>query len=255
MTSSRGFTGTRFTASTGSQQNHRAELMEKFARRKRGERETKQTQEDRYDQLVKKKMEEVRAAAGKSTRYSVQLPGTNMGEGRELSKAAQDVIEKMAKEKAKKHAKKNMYKNIQIRARAFMGMQGGRINNKGKIFGPDGRYIAYVCTKTGKVKSRSGHTICFKYTDSTFCDYKISRFIQWQYDKKRMKNSLYAVNGFTTAGGGVYGSVKDGVHGGGNAGVYGSGGGWGNSGGNSGGGLWGNGGGWGDNGGTGGFWG
>lgn len=230
--------------------DRRNDLIENLQRKKRGERETVQTQEDRYNKMVEKKMKEIQEKVSKSVRNQVILPGTSPSEGtREISKAAQDVVEQMAKMKAEKYAKKNKFKGMKIRPRIFTGMQGGRIDSKGRIFGPDGRYIAFVCKKTGKVKGRNGHTICYRYTDSSFCDYKISRFIQWQYDKKRLKSTLYAVNGFTTAGGGVYGSLKTGVHGGGNAGagLWGAGGGWGDSGNNSGGSGWG--------GGSGGFWG
>lgn len=233
----RGFTGTRMGGSSlTSKETRRKEIVESLERKKRGERETTQTQEDRYGKMVEKKMQEIKEQLSKSVRTSVQLPGTSGAPKRELSKAAQDVVEQMAKMKAQKYAKKNKFQGMTFRPRIFTGMQGGRIDSKGRIYGPDGRYIAFVCKKSGKVKSRNGQTICHRYTDSSFCDYKIVRFIQWTYDKKRMKNSLYAVSGFTTAGGGVYGSVKSGVHGGGN----------------SGGGIWGDSGG---SGGTGGFWG
>lgn len=247
---SRGFTGGR------SLNAPKRSAADAFIRKAKGQGDDKMSQEARYDKLVNEKMEAVKAEAKKSTRYMVNLPGTSMGGEREISKSAQQVIDKLAKERAKKQAKKAMFKNMTIRARHFMGMQGGRIDKKGRIYGPDGRYIAYVCKKTGKVKNRMGGTVCYRYSDSTFCDYKIIRYIQWMYDKKRMKSTLYAVNGFTTAGGGVYGSVKDGVHGASDpgAGLWGTGGGWGDTGNSGGGGLWGpsdnSGGGWGNGGGS-----
>ncbi len=244
----RQFTGGRSNfSSLTSKESHRKDVIDGLLRKKRGEREVKQTQESRYNKMVEEKMAEIKAKVSKSTRVSVQLPGVAPGQERELSKSAQDVVEQMAKMQAQKHAKKNKFKHMVIRPRMFTGMQGGRIDNKGRIYGPDGRYIAFVCKKSGKVKGRNGNTICYRYADSSFCDYKISRFIQWSYDKKRMKNSIYAVNGFTTLGGGVYGSAKSGVHGGGQnagAGLWGAGGGWGNN--NAGGGVWGGGGGWGN---------
>lgn len=237
---SRGFTGSRTTGTS------KRSAKEMYIRKAKGEGDDKLSPEARYEKLMNEKMEEIKKKVNKSTSFSVQLPGTEKAAStRELSKAAQDVIDKLAKERAKKHAKKNMYKNMTIRARSFTGMQGGRIDKQGRIYGPDGKYIAYVCKKSGKVKNRWGNTIC-KYSDSGYCEFKIARFIAWAYDKKRLKSSIYAVKGFSTSGGGVYGSVKDGIHSNNTGGVWGnsgsSGGGsvWGSSD-NKGGGIWGNG--------------
>lgn len=240
---SRGFVGNR---GVGGSLKHSAKQM--FINKAKGRGEERMSQEDRYTKMMNEKLEEIKTATKKSSRFNVTLPGTEKTSNeREMSKAAQDVIDKLAKERAKKFAKKNQFRNMTIRARHFGGLQPGRIDKKGKIYGPDGRYIAFVCKKTGKVKNRWGNTIC-KYTDSTYCDFAIARFIAWTYDKKRLKATIYAVHGHSTAGGGVYGSVKDGVHGKSNGGsVWGapSGGGggsvWGPSDSGGGGGLWGNG--------------
>lgn len=228
---SRGFVGNR---STGTSKRSAKEM---FIDKAKGRGDDRMSQEDRYAKLMNEKLEQVKTAAKKSARYNVVLPGTEKGSNeRKISKAAQEVIDKLAKERAKKFAKKNQFRNMTIRSRSFGGIQGGRIDKKGKIYGPDGRYIAYVCKKTGKVKNRWGNTIC-KYSDSGYCDFRIARFVAWTYDKKRMKSSIYAVNGHSTLSGGVYGSAKDGIYGKGNA----AGGSiWGSSG-DGGGGLWGNG--------------
>jgi hypothetical protein len=236
---SRGFVGNRSTGKTPGRS-----AKELFMSRARGEDENKLSPEARYEKLMTEKLEDIRKKVKKSTAFAVNLPGTEKGTNeRTLSKAAQDVIEKLAKERARKHAKKNQYRNMNITARAFTGMQGGRIDNKGRIYGPDGKYIAYVCKKTGKVKNRWGNTIC-KYTDNGYCDFKIARFISHTYNKK--KATLYASKGVMTLSGGVYGSLKDGAYGAlGNTPA--NSGGWGNGSGN----IWGNS----DNSGGGGFWG
>lgn len=224
---SRGFTGGRSTDAP------KRSAKEMYIRKAKGQGDDKLSPEARYEKLMNEKMEDIKKKVIKSSRFAVQLPGTDSSTStREISKAAQDVIDKLAKERAKKHAKKNMYRNMHIRAKSYTGMQGGRIDSKGRIYGPDGKYIAFVCKKSGKVKNRWGNTIC-KYSDSGYCEFKIARFIAWTYDKKRLKSSIYAVKGFSTSGGGVYGSVKDGAHSNNSGGV------WGNSGGSSGGSVWG----------------
>ena len=183
---------------------------------------------------------------------------------RKLSASAQKTIDDMINKRAKKYAKEKS-RVVKVVPKRFTGMQGGRIDNRGAIFGPDGRWIATVDKKTGKVRSRRGFVVCKYDPKSSVCEFRIASFIANEYRTRR--GSLYKVNGHSCVGYGIYGqagamdnAVFDDVYGhhdlhgnvfGGGADPHAGGSVWGNSGdhggggsvwGDGGGGIWGNGG-------------
>ncbi len=203
----RGFTGLR----TG-QAKYSASKAFLEKNKKGGGGSARMTPEERYQAAVESKMKEIQGHVDKQQKYSVMLPGTEKTSNkREMSKSAKQVVEKLAKEKAKKMAKKLDRRNIKIVAKFFTGPQGGRIDKEGRIYGPDGRRIGYVCKKSGFVKREGtiGGRVCKYKGSSTFCEYQITRWIAELYDKRRRRNSIYGSYGHARAGGGVWENGRD----------------------------------------------
>ena len=62
--------------------------------------------EERYQEILKSKMNEVRSEAMKGAKYTFNLPGTDPTQCKELSKGAQEIISKIAEKKAKQAEKR-----------------------------------------------------------------------------------------------------------------------------------------------------
>jgi hypothetical protein len=256
----RAITGTRTGLSGASTTGSRSGVKERMIKKIRGDEDDEpKTAKERYKKEFDKKMEEYQSAAKKAMAYSVKPPGTDWSEERELSDAAKEVLELMARKKAKKAARKKKHKVYKPVPKFYTGMQGGRIDGRGAIYGPDGRWIAQVCKKTGKVKSRTGRVICRYNPKSSYCEYQIIRFIEWEYRTNKggvhtgAKGHAHALVGVFGHAGDLEGAMFDsdgdgipdhGIYGGGSVhgggGLYGSGGGGGGV--HGGGGLWGSGG-------------
>lgn len=280
---SRGFNGGRM-GGNGRPGHKRRSAKEMFIAQMRGEDiYGGMSDDERYKKIFEEKLEELRTKAKNSRKMSVILPGTDPGAVRELSASAQKVIEDMLNKRAKKFAKERS-KVVRVKPKVFTGIQGGRIDKNGNIFGPDNRWIATVDKKNGKIRSRrGGFVICNYNPNSSICEFRITQFIANEYRAKR--GNLYAARGHGGVNYGVFGSAGAGIdgsssiyaaqgqgsfwsqNGDGSEGIHGASGndeslwGWGNSSGNggAGGGVWGGGGGgiWGggDDNKGGGFWG
>ncbi len=222
------FTGSR-SSGEGSNTNplfdkyKKRSAKETFMNKLRGIDDSKLTPEELYKKNLDKKINEMRAEAMGNSKYKFCLPGTEGGEERGLSKTAEEFIRRMAEKKLKEEMKKEREKQqIQVKPRMFTGMQGGRIDAKGRIYGPDNRWCGSVNLKTGKVTTRSGTRICKYDPKSPYTEYLITQHIAREYNPN--KGTLYGTNGHGGGmGGGIHGSGPGVGGGGGMGGFYGSG--------------------------------
>jgi hypothetical protein len=208
---SRGFGGAR--AGGGNRTHKRRSAKEMFIAQMRGEADMYGglSEEDRYKKIFEEKLEELRTKAKNSRRNSVMLPGTDPGQVRELSATAQKVIDDMINKRAKKFAKERS-KMVRVKPKVFTGVQGGRIDKNGNIFGPDNRWLATVDKKTGKIRSRRGGiTVCTYNPNSSICEFRITQFIANEY--RTRQGNLYGSRGHSGINYGIYGQVGAGLDG------------------------------------------
>ena len=213
---SRGFNGGRSGA--GNKMHKRRSAKEMFIAQMNGESDMYggMSEEERYKKIFEDKLEELRTKAKSGRKASVLLPGTDPGQERELSATAQKVIDDMINKRAKKFAKERS-KVVRVKPKVFTGVQGGRIDKNGNIFGPDNRWIAVVDKKTGKIRSRrGGFTVCTYNPSSSVCEFRITQFIANEY--RTGKGNLYGSRGHSGISYGIYGAVGSGLDGSG--GIY-----------------------------------
>ena len=177
-----------------------------FMSRMQGGDEAKMTQEEKYQKMVEDKVDAMRSAASSGAKYGVMLPGTggDKDQGREMSDSTKAIVEELALKRAQKQAKKMKRRVLDVAPKYFTGMQGGRIDSKGNIYGPDGAMVAKVDMKSGKVMKQTGGALC-KYSQSSFCEHKITAYINKIYAQKTGGNSLYGTVGVDGNNGGASG--------------------------------------------------
>lgn len=195
------------------------------------------TKEERYQQIYKEKLNEVRSKALQGAKYTFTLPGTDPTQCKQLSKGAQEIISKIAEKKAKR-AEKKMKKAdvVKIMPKAFTGLQGGRIDSRGYIYDSAGQWILTVDKKTGKIKNRRNGCTVGKYNPT--CGYSEHRLCELvaQYDTTKQAG-WYASPGHAhttpldslgnATNGSIWGKESNSV---GNGSIWGTGGSiWGNS--------------------------
>ncbi len=181
----------------------KASASEAFIKAQKGGNTASSASAMSYDDILKAKMEEVRNDALKGAKYSFHLDGTDAAECRQLSKSAQEVIQKVAEKRAKK-AEKNAKKAdiVAIQAKYFTGIQGGRIDNKGRIFDAAGQEVMSVDKKTGKIKNKFGSTVGKYNPNSPMSEHKICRLIDKYSTKKDGVGSIWGSGGGNVWGGG-----------------------------------------------------
>lgn len=198
----RGFTGSRGTGGQfGNFSIKKQSGKDAFMKKMRGESDDKLSPEERYQKMVEEKTAAIKKEAMKGARFGVSLPGTDASQdSRQMSKSAQEMIDKMARDKAKKALKKAKRKEVNIQPKLLTGMQGGRIDSDGRIYDSHNKCIAKIDKKTGKVKSSSGTHIC-NWTGSSYNEYTIARFIE--KNNHARGGSIYGTKGHggATAGG------------------------------------------------------
>ncbi len=171
---------------------------------KKGNKNAKNTsKEDRFREIYKEKVAELRNQALKGATYTFQLPGTDPSKTRELSKGAQEIINKIAEKKAKK-AEKTMKKanQVTIAPKYFTGLQGGRIDSRGYIYDSAGQWIMTVDKKTGKIKNRKTGTTVGKYNpDSAYSEHRMCELI-YELDTTRQAGWYAGSQGHGSMGGG-----------------------------------------------------
>lgn len=156
--------------------------------------------EDSYKEMLQGKLEETRNAAMKGSTYTFSLPGTDPAQCRQLSKGAQEVIQKIAEKKAKQAAKKGSKADIvAVQAKYFTGMQGGRIDKGGKIYDSAGQVVLEVDKKSGKIKNKVGNVVGNYDPNSPYSEHRVCELIA--------KHSTANKAGWH-AGGGIHGTQE-----------------------------------------------
>lgn len=186
--------------------------------------------EDRYQEMLQNKLEETRTAALKGASYTFNLPGTDAAQTRQLSKGAQEVIQKIAEKKTKQAAKKAKKSDIvSIKTKYFTGMQGGRIDKSGLIYDAFGKVVLTVDMKTGKIKNGSGCVVGNYDPNSSYSEHRICELIaKHSTGKARNIHGTPAAQGADQGGGNIWGKSDSSS---GNGSIWGSGGGniWGSN--------------------------
>ncbi len=180
-----------------------------------------------YENRLNKMVET--AKGGGAAKFGILGKGGDMPE-KEVSNSAMMIMQQMAKKAAKKDFKeyKKSESLAEIKAKYYVGPQGGRIDAKGRIYDAAQQHVMTVDQKTGKIKNRWGNVVGTYDPESGMNDWKISELIK-QYDTRKPKSGLWAFNGNDNSGGSIWGSP--GGSGGGSI--------WGNNDDNNGGGFWG----------------
>jgi hypothetical protein len=151
-----------------------------FLDKARGIDDSKLTPEERYQKTFNAKMDELKKKAlTGGSKYKFSLPGTSANEEKKLSKNMEAFIARAAAKQAREEEKKRREEaQITIKVKSFTGPYGGRIDAKGRIFGPGNKLLAKVNLKTGIVRNINGTRICKYKSDSPgFAEHAISQFI------------------------------------------------------------------------------
>lgn len=219
------FTGSRSGGSGGGgnpifSKYKKRSAKETFMKQMKGIDDSNLTPQEKYQKNLESKMSELRnqALLGGS-KFKLNLPGTEGGEERALSKSAEAFIKALAEKKLREEEKKEKERaGVKVVPKSFTGMVGGRIDRKGKIYGPDGRKIGQINLKTGRATNNWGTMICKYDPKSPYAEYKIASFIAHEY--RPNKGTLYGTAPAGGAGGGnIWGSTSG--SGGGMGGFYG----------------------------------
>ena len=137
-----------------------------------------QDPQERYNEIYKEKVKELRREAMKGAKYTFQLPGTDPTSAQQLSKGAQEIISKIAEKRAKRDEKRmKKADKIKITPKHFSGNQGGRIDNRGQIFDSAGQHIMTVDKKTGQIKHRNGNTVGKYNPGCTYSEHRLCELI------------------------------------------------------------------------------
>jgi hypothetical protein len=157
-----------------------------FLDKKMGIDESKLTPEEKYQRILDAKINDMRLKAmqGGAGRFSM-MSGAEGGEEKQLSKGMEAFVRQQAEKLAKAEHKKLMEKTVmQVKARNLPGGQGGWIDKKGNIFGPDRTVVAKINLKTGKVTALNGTYICkYKSGGNYGAESKIADFVAKKYHK------------------------------------------------------------------------
>lgn len=154
-----------------------------FMDKQRGIDDSQLSSEEQYKKIFDKKLDELRMQAmkgGGGGKYKFTMPGTEESEEEEkpLSKRMEEFLARVARKKAKEEQQKQRERaGVNIKAKSFTGPQGGRIDRKGRIYGPNNTLLATVNLKTGQVRSKSGITLCKYKADSPITETKITQYI------------------------------------------------------------------------------
>lgn len=189
-----------------------------------GKKPSEQTAQERHQEIFNQKLEEMRSEAMKGAKYTFQLPGTDASQCHQLSKGAQEIIQKIAEKKAEKD-KKKMKKTdkVAVRPKYFGGQHGGRIDSKGNIYDGAGQCILQVDKKTGKIKHAASGNVVGNYNpDSTYSEHRISELIA-KYASTNQRGWYAGTPGLSggaaSDGGSVWGKESESC---GNASIWGS---------------------------------
>lgn len=188
------------------------------AKASQGKKASDMSADERYQALIKEKMDSHKARMMQTKKYSHQLPGTAPME-KELSKSAQVALEIMAQKMAKREMKKKEKpKEFVIKPTMIGGTYGGYLDAKGRVFGAGNKQVLQIDRKTGDIKTLGlfGKKIGKFDPSSNFCFHKIQK----QLEKYAIKNGHTATTIWDSPG-------SSGGSSGGAGSIYGSGNPWG----------------------------
>jgi hypothetical protein len=185
-----------------------------FLDKARGIDESKLTPEERYKKTFDSKMAELKKKALEGgSKYKFSLPGTAQEEEKKISKTMEAFIMRAAMKKAKEEEKKAREQaQVQIKPKGYTGPYGGRIDAKGRIYGPGNQVVAKVDMKTGIVRSKSGTRICKYNPDSPYTDFKIVAHINRESNPNKATWHGGTKGNSPVSGGGMgsfYGHTED----------------------------------------------
>lgn len=173
-----------------------------------------QDPQERYNDMYQQKVKEMKAKAMKGAKYTFNLPGTDPSQCRQLSKGAQEIIEKIAEKQAKREEKRmKKADKIKISPKHFSGNQGGRIDGRGQVFDSAGQLIMTVDKKTGKIKHRNGNTVGKYNPGCTYSEHRLCELIA-SYDTTKNAGWYAGSQGHSSASGGVWGKETNSCGGG-----------------------------------------
>lgn len=152
-----------------------------FMDKKLGIDESKLTPNEKYQRILDKKINDMRILAmQKGSRFG-QVGGD--GEPKQLSKGMEAFVRQQAEKLAKVEHKKLVEKTVmKVKKSNLPGGQGGFIDEKGNVYGPDRKVVAKINVKTGKVTALGGAYICkYKSGGSYGAECKIAAFVAKKY--------------------------------------------------------------------------
>jgi hypothetical protein len=154
-----------------------------FLDKQKGIDESKLSPQEKYERILDKKIGEMRI---KALQKGVRFGQVGVeGEEKQLSKGMEMFVRQQAEKLAKAEHKKMMEKTaFKIKSRNLPGMQGGFIDSKGNVCGPDRKVIAKINPKTGKVTAMNGTYICkYKSGGNYAAESQIANFVAKAYHK------------------------------------------------------------------------
>ncbi len=152
-----------------------------FMDKKLGIDESKLTPNEKYQRILDKKINDMRIQALQRTSRFGQVGAE--GEEKQLSKGMEAFIRQQSEKLAKAEHKKLVEKTVmKVKKSNLPGGQGGYIDEKGNVYGPDRKVVAKINTKTGKVTASGGTYICkYKSGGSYGAECKIAAFVAKKY--------------------------------------------------------------------------
>lgn len=147
--------------------------------------------DERYQALIKDKLNAQKSELMQSKKYNHQLPGTS-SQPKEMSKSTQAALELMAQKMAKREMKGlKKPKALDIKPTHIGGAYGGFIDAKGRVWGPGNKQILKIDLKSGDMKTMGffGRKIGKYDPKSQFCFNKIQKVLEKQAVKDGYGNN------------------------------------------------------------------
>jgi hypothetical protein len=140
----------------------------------------KETEQEKHKRMLKAKTEEIlqQALLSNKRNKGIAIPGTKEPE-KKFSKTTQKVLQAMAAARLAKQAKLDAMRVV-VKKKTFSN--GGRVDEKGRIFTPQGKQVGQIELKNGKIKNMFGFEVG-KYKDGYMTQVKISKLIETSMPK------------------------------------------------------------------------
>lgn len=186
--------GSRFGGGKKDNKNSGSSLERALASKKSPgvKKASEMTGEERYQALMKEKMNASKDKLMQTKKFSHQMPGVAPME-KEMSKSTQMALEIMAAKMAKREMKKKKpIEDIEIKATFIGGAYSGYIDAKGRVYGAGNKQVLQIDKKTGDIKTVGffGRKIGKYDPKSNYCFNKIQK----QLEKHAVKNGYGNTN-------------------------------------------------------------